>query len=66
MVHTWAKVHVKNNGHIVEPIHIFLSGNGGTMKSHLSKVIYNDSSKTLIYHCKDPEKARVLFLRLTG
>ena len=30
------------------------------------KVIYNAISKTLLYHCKDPEKSRVLFFGLTG
>ena len=56
----------KCNGHNVELIHIFLSGNGGTGKSHLVKVIYNCISKTLLYHYKDPEKPRVLLLDPTG
>ena len=30
------------------------------------KVIYNAISKTLLYHCKDPEKPRVLLLGPTG
>ena len=34
----------------------------GTGKSHLVKVIYNAVSKTLLYHCKDPENPRVLLL----
>ena len=29
-VHTWAKDYVKYNGYDVEPVHIFLSGSGGT------------------------------------
>ena len=45
VVHTWAKDYVKYNGHNVEPAHIFLSGSGGTGKSHLVKVIYNAISK---------------------
>ena len=56
MVHKWAKDYVKSNGHNVEPIYIFFSGSGDTGKSHLVKVIYNAISKTLLYHCKDPEK----------
>ena len=44
-------------------MYIFLSVNGGTGKSHLVKVIYIAISKTLLYHCKDPDKPRVL---LTG
>ena len=61
-VHTWAKDYVKYNGHNVQPVHIFLSGSGGTGKSHLVKVIYNAISKTLLYHSKDPEKPRALML----
>ena len=30
------------------------------------KVIYNAISKTLLYHCKDPEKPRILLLGPTG
>ena len=52
VVHKWAKEHVKCNAHNFEPIHIFLSGSGRTGKSHLVKVIYNTTSKTLFYHCK--------------
>ena len=66
VVHKWAKDYVKSNGHNVEPIYIFLSGSGDTGKSHLVKVIYNAISKTLLYHCKDPEKPRVLLLGPTG
>ena len=66
VVHTWAKDYVKYNGHNVEPVHIFLSGSGGSGKSHLVKVIYNAISKTLLYHSKDTEKPRVLMLGPTG
>ena len=47
-------------------MHIFLSGSGVTGKSHLVKVIYNAISTTLLYHCQDPDKARVLLLGPTG
>ena len=47
-------------------MHIFLSGSGGSGKSHLVKVIYNAISKTLLYHSKDTEKPRVLMLGPTG
>ena len=30
------------------------------------KVIYNAISKTLLYHCKDPEKPKFLLLGPTG
>ena len=66
MVHAWAKEYIKYEGHNVEPIHIFLSGSGGAGKSHLVKVIYNAISKTWLYHCKDPEKPRVLLLGPTA
>ena len=65
MVHKWARDFVKYNGHNVIPVHIFLSGSGGTSKSHL--VIVNAiMQKTLLYHSKDPEKPRVLLLGLIG
>ena len=41
MIHTWGKVYVKFDGHNVEPVHIFLPGSGGTIKSHFLKEIYN-------------------------
>ena len=66
MVNTWAKNFVKCGRQDVEPVHIFLLGNGGTGKSNLVKVIYNAISKTLLYHCKDPEKLKVLLLGPTG
>ena len=66
MVHTWVRDYVKNDGHNVVPIHIFISGSGGTGKSHLLKVIYNVISKILLRHCKDPEKPRVLLIGPTG
>ena len=66
VVHKWAKDYVKCNGHNVEPVYICISGSGGTGKSHLVKVIYNAISRTLLYHCKDPEKPRVLLLGPTG
>ena len=66
MVHTWAKDYVKHDEHNVEPIRIFLLDSGGTGKSHLLKVICDAISKTLLYHCKDPEKPRVLLLGPTG
>ena len=32
--------YIKYNGHNIQPMQIFLSGSGGTCKSHLVKVIY--------------------------
>ena len=66
MVHTQAKGYVKYDGHNIELIHIFLLGSRGTGKSHLTNMIYNTIPKTLLYHCKDPEKPRVLFRESAG
>ena len=60
-----AKDYVKHDWHNVEPVHVFFSGSGGTSKSHLVKVIYNAMSETLLYHCKGPEKLKILLLGLT-
>ena len=50
VVHTWAKDYVKYNKYNFEPLHIFLSGKGGTGKSHLVKVMYNTILKKLLCH----------------
>ena len=62
VVHAVAKDYVEYNGYDVKSVHIFFSGTGGTGKSHLMKVIYNVTSKTLLYHCRYPEKPHFLFL----
>ena len=49
-VHTLAKEYLKHDGHNVEPVHIFISGSGGTSKSHLVKAKDNTIPKTLLYH----------------
>ena len=66
VVFTWPKDYLKYDGHDVEPVHMFLSSSGGTGKFHLVKVIYNAISRTLLDHCKDPEKPRFLLLERTG
>ena len=52
IAHKWAKDYVKGMSqkrmHTVEPIHIFLSGSGGTGKSHLIKTIYQAVSKEFL------------------
>ena len=48
-----------NNMHDVEPVHIFLRDSGGTVKSCLTKVIYNVTSKALLYICTDHDKPQV-------
>ena len=48
-----------NDMHDVEPVHIFLRDSQGTVKSYLTKVIYNVTSKALLYLCKDHDKPQV-------
>ena len=47
-------------------MYIVPPGNCGTGKSHFVKVICNAISKTLLYHCKDPDRPTILLLRYTG
>ena len=54
----WSKNYVKYDGYDFAPVHIFLSVSGATGISYWMKVIYNTTSKTLLYHCKDSEKPR--------
>ena len=39
MIHTWAKDYVNDVRNVVEPVHIYLLGNIGKVKSQLGKVI---------------------------
>ena len=70
IVYEWARDYVKmkslNRSRNVEPIHLFVSGSGGTGKSHLIKTIYQAVSKTLVYHSENPDKPSVLLLGPTG
>ena len=61
VVYTRVKDYVKYDGRSFEPVHIFPSGSEVTGKSYLLKVIYNVTSKTLLYHYKQPEKPTVFF-----
>ena len=67
---TWAKMFVKyRNSELernVEPLHIFLTGQGGCGKSHLVKTIYHSLSKLLLRKGADPGRPRVLLLAPTG
>ena len=66
----WARDHVEvlsaKNKLKPQPFHIFLSGSGGTVKSHIMKTIFQALTKTLLYHSNNPEKVRVLLLGPTG
>ena len=55
-------IYVKYDEHNFEAVYIFVSGSGGTTRFHLGKVTYNSILKTLLYHCKSKEKARVHLL----
>ena len=69
VLHQWARNYVKNASSKknlqIMPVHIFLSGSGGTGKSHLVKTIYQVVSKELLCHSKEPDKQRVLLLNST-
>ena len=66
VIHTCANGYVKNNEHDAKAVHIFFLGSRGTVKSHLVKAIYNAKSKSLLYHCKEFDKPRVLLLGPSG
>ena len=70
IVYKWGKNHVKHLHsqycHIEEPIHIFITGNGGCGKSHLVKTIYHSLTKLFTYNRSNLEKERVLLLAPTG
>ena len=40
VIHTWTKDYIKENGHNVEQVLLFLSESGGIGNSNLMKVIY--------------------------
>ena len=70
VLHQWARNYIKNvslkTNLQINSVHIFLSGSGGTGKSHLIKTIYQVVSTELLYHSKEPDKPRVLVLGPTG
>ena len=50
----------------VKPFDLFISGSVGVGKSHLIKTICQSVITLLQYHCRSPEKPRVLILAPTG
>ena len=70
VIKKWSRDHTKNLGSIcptvVEPIYLFITGDGGCGKSHLAKTVYQALTKTLSYHAGEPDKSRVLVLAPTG
>ena len=69
VVFTWGKTLVQNSildeGFKVDPLHIFLTGNGGCGKSFLVKCMYEALNK-LFFYKGDNTKAKVMLLAPTG
>ena len=70
ILQSWAKERVKNKPVlyrlIIEPLHIFLTGNAGCGKSFLMKVIHQALTKTLFYGNSSVDKTKVLLMAPTG
>ena len=69
VVYDWGKKFMQNKNTLkkikLEPLRIFLTGDGGCGKSHLLKCMYNSLCKLLSYH-GEIEKLKVLKLAPTG
>ena len=69
VVYSWGKNYIQNlkhgKGFEIEPLHIFLTGNGGCGKSFLIKCMYEALHKLLSYK-GDNTKANVMLLAPTG
>ena len=65
VVHTWAKDYVKYDKQCWTNPHISFR-QWRHRQISLVKVTYNTIWKTLLYHCKDPEKPKVLLLGSSG
>ena len=59
----WARNHIKYLSFLqkraIDPIHLFITGDGGCGKSHLAKTVFNALSKSRSYHAGNPEKPKV-------
>ena len=67
---TWCRSKVKNMNslkpQVVAPINEFLTGGGGSGKSHVIKTIYHTATKTFRHGPNNPEKPTVLLTAPTG
>ena len=67
---TWCRNKVKNMNSIkpekVDPIYIYISGSGGTGKSHLIRNLYHTATKTFRHGQSNAEKPTVLLMAPTG
>ena len=70
IVLTWRRTKmIQNNSNQtneIEPLHLFLSGGGGTGKSHLIRVIYHTVGKIFRHGPSNPEMPIVLMMAPTG
>ena len=70
VTYSWTKTFVKcrnsKNVKELQPLYMFLTGEGGCGKSHLLKVVCLALTKLLLHKGGDPEKPRVLKLAPTG
>ena len=70
IVLTWCRNKVKNMNSLkpqnVPSIHLFLTGGGGSGKSHLIKTIYHTATKTFRHGPTNTEKPTVLLMAPTG
>ena len=67
---SWCRNKVKNIGSLkpneINPIYLFLTGGGGSGKSHVTKLIYHTVVKTFKHVTTNPELPTVLLMAPTG
>ena len=70
IVLSWCRNVVKNMNCLqkedVKPLHIFISGGGGSGKSHLIRSIYHTAVKVFNYSSNNPDLPKVLLMAPTG